>query len=141
MIAVDTNILLRYLLCPIDRNNPKWQVEKAQTLIRQASKVLILDIVIAEAEWVLESVFHCRRQQIHTLISTLATNSKFQFEDWAALNQALLDYKKYSQIDLSDCLIARRANNLGADMLYTFETGNILGALSVVTSITKHSHF
>ncbi len=56
MIGVDTNILLLYLLCPVDRNNPKWQVEKAQLLIRQASKVLILDVVIAEAEWVLESV-------------------------------------------------------------------------------------
>jgi len=137
MIAIDTNVLLRYLLEPVDQNNPKWQVQKAQDIINQTHKVFLSDIVIAESEWVLESVFNCNRKEIHLLIHTLANNSKFQFEDWKALNNALLDYKEYSKVDLSDCLIARRAANKGASTLYTFESIQKLGALPVATTIHR----
>ena len=137
LIAIDTNVLLRYLLELVDQNNPKWQIQKAQNIINQAHKVFLSDIVIAESEWVLESVFNCNRKEIHRLVHTVANNSKFQFEDWKALNTALLDYKEYNKVDLSDCLIARRAINKGANSLYTFESIQQLGALSVVTSITR----
>ena len=137
MIAIDTNVLLRYLLEPVDPNNPKWQVQKAQDIIKLASKVFLSDIVIAESEWVLESVFNCNRKEIHNLIYVLANNSKFQFEDWKALNSALIDYQTYNKVDLSDCLIARRAINKGASSLYTFESSQKLSALPIVTSITR----
>ena len=137
MIAIDTNVLLRYLFKPIDNNNPKWQVEIAEALINQADKVFISAIVIAETEWVLESVFDCTRHEIYTVIHELVSNSKFQFEDWSALNNALLDYNEYHAVDLSDCLIARHAQNQGATTLYTFEKENKLGMLPVVTSLKK----
>lgn len=137
MIAIDTNVLLRYLFKPIDSNNPKWQVEVAEALINQADKVFISAIVIAETEWVLESVFACTRQEIYTVIHELASNTKFQFEDWSALNNALLDYIEFHAVDLSDCLIARHAQNEGATTLYTFENEKKLGALPVVTSLKK----
>lgn len=78
-------------------------------------------IVLAETEWVLESLLACTREQTHSLIHTLASHTQFQFEDWAALNNALLDYIEFSQVDLSDCLIARCAQNAGASTLFTFE--------------------
>lgn len=137
MVAIDTNILLRYLFKLIDNNNPKWQVEVAEALIDQADKVFISAIVIAETEWVLESVFECNRQEIYTVIHELASNSKFQFEDWSALNNALLDYIENHAVDLSDCLIARNAQNQGATTLYTFENEKKLGILPVVTSLKK----
>ena len=111
MIAIDTNVLLRFLFKPVDNRNPKWQVEVAEALINKADKVFISSIVIAETEWVLESVFECNRQEIYSVIHELACNSKFQFEDWPALNSALLDYIEYNAVELSDCLIARRAQN------------------------------
>jgi len=64
MIAIDTNVLLRFLFKPIDTRNPKWQVDVAEAVINKADKVYISDIVIAETEWVLESVFECSRQEI-----------------------------------------------------------------------------
>jgi len=63
MIAIDTNVLLRFLFKPVDSNNPKWQVDTAEALINKAGKVFISSIVIAETEWVLESVFECNRQE------------------------------------------------------------------------------
>jgi len=39
MIAIDTNVLLRFLFKPIDTKNPQWQVDRAETIINQAEKV------------------------------------------------------------------------------------------------------
>jgi predicted nucleic-acid-binding protein len=137
MIAIDTNVLLRFLFKPIDSHNPKWQVDAAEAVINQADKVFIPSIVIAETEWILESVFKCTRQEIYSVIHDLASHSKFQFEDWSALKNALLDYIEYGQVELSDCLIARVAQNAGATTLFTFENEKKLGALPVVTTLKQ----
>lgn len=137
MIAIDTNVLLRYLFKPVDKQNPQWQVDVAESLINKAEKVYISHIVIAETEWILDSVFGCNRREIHTVIHELANNSKFHFDDWAALNKALLDYIEYKAVELSDCLIARCAQNKGAASLFTFENEKKLGALPVTTTLKQ----
>ena len=137
MIAIDTNILLRFLFKSVDAKNPQWQVDRAEAVINQADKVFVSSIVIAEMEWVLESIFQCRRKEIYSVLHELAGNTKFQFEDWAVLNRALLDYLEWSSVDLSDCLIARTAQKAGATTLYTFENEKKLGALPIVTSLKK----
>ena len=119
MIAVDTNVLLRYLIEPLDSRNPQWQVSAARQVIEKEEKVFISDIVIAEMEWVLDSVFELARADIIKLFQSLASNVRFCFEDWAALQAALIDYRENENTDLSDCLIARRACNHGAVTLYT----------------------
>ena len=140
MIAVDTNVLLRYLLEPLDSRNPQWQVLAARQVIEKEEKVFISDIVIAEMEWVLDSVFELARADIIKLFQSLANNVRFCFEDWAALQAALIDYRENENTDLSDCLIARRACNHGAVTLYTFEGQNRLGALPIVTTLTGETH-
>jgi predicted nucleic-acid-binding protein len=79
--------------------------------------------VIEEMEWVLKSIFELRRDEIATIIQTLANNQRFRFENWSVLQCALMDYRDYSKVDLSDCLIARKAKDQGAAILYTFESG------------------
>ena len=139
MIAVDTNVLLRYLLQPIDDSNPPWQTQKAIQVIHSAVSIFLSDVVLAETEWVMETVFGMNRADIHNALYELACHSRFLFEDWDALHCALMDYKTYSKVDFSDCLIARRASNEGATTLYTFEKENKLGAMPVVTSLsTRH---
>ncbi|MDP3839538.1 MAG: PIN domain-containing protein [Methylococcales bacterium] len=135
MIAVDTNVILRFLLKPIDSNNPKWQVEQAEDIINQADKVFISDIVLVEMEWILEGVFACSRKEICTLLRTLVNNTQFCFTDWATINCALLDYSEHSKVELSDFLIARQAKSIGATTLYTFESEKKLGGVSGVTCL------
>lgn len=48
MIAIDSNILLRYLL-----GDDKQQAEKADIIINGGEKVLITDVVLAEVLWTL----------------------------------------------------------------------------------------
>ncbi len=135
MIAVDTNVILRYLLQPLDASNPKWQVEQAIAIINQADKVFISDIVIVEMEWILEGVFGCSRREIYTLLHTLATHSKFCFSHWPVLCAALLDYIEHDKVELSDCLILRHAKQQGAVTLYTFENEKKLGGFKGATCI------
>ena len=137
MIAVDTNVLLRYLLEPIDSKNPSWQVVEAAKVIHQADDVFISDIVMVEIEGVLESVFELTTKEIAELMADLISNSKFKFEDWSAIQCALLDYRENSKIELSDYIIARHSNHIGCKTLYTFEKETKLGRLSIVTSLKK----
>lgn len=137
MIAVDANVLLRYLIEPLDTSNPSWQVLAAKETINNEHNVFISDIVIAELEWVLESVFECNPNEIHLVIQSLVNNTRFIFEDWSALQCALLDYQELTKVDLSDCIIARRAHNKGAKTLYTFEKESKLGGLNIATTLKK----
>ena len=86
-------------------------------------------------EWILETVFELASADIIKLFHSLTSNYRFCFEDWAALQGALIDYQENKHVDLSDCLIARKANSQGADTLYTFEGRSRLGALSIVTTL------
>jgi predicted nucleic-acid-binding protein len=139
MIAIDTNVLLRYLLEPLDQRNPHWQAIAARKVIERADEVFVSDIVLAELEWVLESAFELKRVEIAKLFQVLASNIRFCCEDWAALSCALMDYRDNSNVDLSDCLIARRANSRGARTLYTFENEKRLGALPIATTLNPSS--
>lgn len=127
MIAIDTNVLLRYLLEPSDPLIPNWQVIVAREIIDKANEVFISDIVLAEIEWVLESVFELSRSSIADIFQALTGNYRLRFEDWSALHCALMDYREKSTVDMSDCLIARRANSEGTVTLYTFENEKKLG--------------
>ena len=104
MIAVDTNVLLHYLLQPVDSHNPDWQTQKAVGLIHSADSVFLSDIVLAETEWVMETVFGITKNDICQMLHELACHTRFQFEDWDALHCALMDYKVHSKVDFSDCL-------------------------------------
>ena len=137
VIAVDTNVLLRYLLQPRDSRNPEWQNVAATQLIDRTERVFISDVVVAELEWVLEAVFSVERQDIAELVAALANNRRFQFEDWQALQRALMDYREYPGADLSDCLIVRRSVSCGASSLYTFEGEGKLGAVPGVTTLRR----
>jgi predicted nucleic-acid-binding protein len=140
MIAVDTNVLLRYLIEPLDSRNPNWQVRAAKATIDKSDTVFISDIVLVELEWVLEAVFDFKREEILFVFQGLASNYRFQFEDWRAVQRAMLDYQDHRHVELSDCLLAHRATQEGAETLYTFESGKGLGGLENVTSLKKNIH-
>jgi predicted nucleic-acid-binding protein len=134
MIAVDTNVLLRYLLQPQDHRNPAWQAQAAHELIHTADQVYISDTILAELEWVLEGVFQASRKAIIEVVSALVSHSRFVFDDWEAVYCAWLDYQEHPKVDLSDCLIAQRAIRRGLT-LHTFEGERKLGGLAGVKTL------
>jgi len=132
MIAIDTNVLLRYLI-----KDDQVQAEKSQKLINGSQKVLITDVVITETIWVLTGKrYQLPKDKIIDVIHALFAEKNIQFEDPQAVWCALKDYVnapsikvkgKTKQADFSDALIVNKAkrygqvNNIKVHPIYTFD--------------------
>ena len=134
MIAVDTNVLLRYLI-----KDNQVQAEKSQKLINGSQKVLITDVVISETIWVLTGKrYQLPKDKIVDVIHALFAEKNILFEDPQAVWCALKDYVnappikvkgKTKQADFPDALIINKAkrygqiNNIKVHPIYTFDKG------------------
>jgi predicted nucleic-acid-binding protein len=144
MIAIDTNVLLRYLL----DDDPK-QSKKASAVIRGSQKVLITDVVLVETIWTLKGKkYNQDKEGIVQVISALFEEPRICFEDGQSVWRALVDFKNAKSIkaggkqkvaDFPDALIINKAQfaskNLGAtlDCVYTFDVAaqELLGMKSL----------
>ena len=114
MIAIDTNVLLRYLL-----DDDKAQSKKASTIINGSEKILITDIVLVEAIWTLKGKkYKLDKEGIIQLINALFEEPNIIFEDGQSVWRALNDFRKskpvkvgnkYKTADFSDALIVNKA--------------------------------
>lgn len=132
MIAIDTNVLLRYLL-----DDDVNQSKKATSIITGKNKVLITDIVLTETIWTLKGKkYDLDKESIIKVINTLFAEPNIIFEDSQTVWRALSDYKqaksikvgnKRKEADFSDALIVNKAafvaNKLNdvLDGVYTFD--------------------
>ncbi len=132
MIAIDTNVLLRYLL-----NDDPAQSKKASNLIQGSKKILITDVVLVETIWTLKGKkYNQDKTAIIEVISTLFEEANIIFEDDQSVWRALVDFKnaklvkvggKQKTADFPDALIANKAQlvskNIGKTLecIYTFD--------------------
>ena len=132
MIAVDTNVLLRYLL-----DDDPGQSKKASSIIAGNSNILITDIVLTETIWTLKGKkYSLDKESIIKVINTLFSEPNIIFEDGQTVWRALNDYKqaktikvgnKRKEADFPDALIINKAlyvaNTLNEtlDGVYTFD--------------------
>ncbi len=133
MIAIDTNVLLRYLL-----DDDKTQSAKAQKLIRRYDKVLLTDAVLVETIWTLTGKrYNLDKDDICQVVSHLFEEPALCFEDnqtvWRALSgfrnvEPVKVGRKRKAADFADALIANKsrwvAENAGHPFqgLYSFDT-------------------
>jgi predicted nucleic-acid-binding protein len=119
MIGIDTNVLVRFLV-----RDDQRQFEKAQRLIkREASRgetVLVSQLVLLEAEWVLRSRYAVGKVGILRAFSGLLDSVEFTIEDEPSVEQALFLWKD-SSAEFADCLIGARHRNLGCRATATFD--------------------
>src|SRR5712691_9467843 len=105
MKAIDTNVLVRYLV----QDDPA-QGKKAAAYIEAAAnrdeQVLIGNIVLCETVWVLDSAYGCAKSEIEAAIEKLLQSSTFQFEAKDVVWAALEEYR-VARVDFADCLIGR----------------------------------
>ncbi|WDE06663.1 type II toxin-antitoxin system VapC family toxin [Thalassomonas viridans] len=132
MIAIDTNVLLRYLI-----QDDEAQAKKAVKLITGKQKVLVTDVVLTETIWVLKGKrYQLSKEKIVDVIHALFAETNIQFEDGQAVWCALKDYMnaapikvkgKTKQADFPDALIVNKAkrygqmNNMDVSPIYTFD--------------------
>ena len=119
MIAVDTNILVRFLVRDDD-----FQAEAVRKRFKQAEerreRLKIPLLVVLELIWVLESAYGKTRYEILDSIRDMRQMKVFEFEAVNVIEGMLDDGLKY-KADLSDILIARSAELQGCTSCITFD--------------------
>ena len=119
MIAVDTNIIVRFLV----RDDEK-QAEAARKRLRQAEekreRLLVPLLVVLELIWVLESAYDKTRVEILDSIRDMRQIPVFQFEADDVVERLLNDGQKH-KADLADILIANAAQAAGCEKGITFD--------------------
>ena len=118
MIALDTNVLIRYLT----RDNPE-QAEAARALLQGLTTNgpgFICREVVIEVVWVLERSYRFRRERIANIVVELVATDTLVIEDDNDVAQAAAVYRQGSA-DFSDLMILSAANRVGAQPLYTFD--------------------
>ena len=118
MIALDTNVLIRYLT----RDNPE-QAEAARALLQGLTTNgpgFICREVVIEVVWVLERSYRFSRERIANIVVELVATDTLVIEDDNDVAQAAAVYREGSA-DFSDLMILAAANRVGAQPLYTFD--------------------
>ena len=121
MKAVDTNVLLRYLV----QDDPA-QGRRAAAFIEGAAaaneQILIGNIVLCEMAWVLDSAYGHAKTEIASAIEKILQTSNFTFENKDIVRTALDEYRTLSKVDFADCLIGRIHKAFGCEPTATFDT-------------------
>lgn len=119
MAALDTNVLLRFLLA-----DDAAQTTAATALIRaagDAGETLYVPVSVAlELEWVLRSRFKMDRAAVVRTFAALLETVELRFADAGAVEWALTQYEETSA-DFGECMHAALAALAGETPLWTFD--------------------
>lgn len=132
MIAVDTNVLLRYLL-----KDESAEEAKARRIIWGTVQVLVTDVVLVEALWSLKGPkYRASKEDLLSVVEGLFREPNIRFEDAPTVWWALQDYQtaegvksggKRRNADFADALIVNKARFVAhatedpLDGVYTFD--------------------
>jgi predicted nucleic-acid-binding protein len=118
MIAIDTNVLLRFF----QLDNDLQQAKLAQAFIRRHAPVFLNHMVIVEFVWTCRRVFKMERMAIHMRLEAIAESTEFEIENPALFDGALHGYGKIKS-DFADWLIAASNLQQGCEATFTFDQG------------------
>jgi predicted nucleic-acid-binding protein len=118
MIAIDTNILIRFLV-----GDDRKQMAQASELLERYSKdsrIFINQIVLCEVVWVLLGAYKFSKDEVAKTIENLLMTEAFEIESRQEIWDALLDYRAASS-DFADCLIGRKNKSNGCSSTFSFD--------------------
>ena len=114
MRAVDTNVLVRL----VTRDDAK-QVAAAEDFVARGAWVPHL--VLAEATWVLTSVYERGPEEIATAVEMLLNHQHLTLQDSDAVAAAVESFRKRPALGFSYCLVLEVARKAGHVPLGTFD--------------------
>jgi predicted nucleic-acid-binding protein len=117
VIAIDTNVLLRYLL-----EDDPVQSTKAAKLIGDNRTVLVTDVVLVETIWTLKGrKYQLDKPELISVLKALFQEPNIRFEDGQATWVALDQYRKSNGADFADALIVNKAKLTASKLNEVFE--------------------
>ena len=118
MIALDTNILLRFLV-----RDDEGQTRAATALLHELTVEepgYISREVAVELAWTLKNHYGFRRERIATTFNDLLASAAFELEAASDVSRAVREFRR-GGADFPDRMIAAAARRAGALPLYTFD--------------------
>ncbi len=119
MKAIDTNLVIRFLVNDDDRQTAKVLALFQRTESRGEQLLVSLPVVL-ETIWVLESSYGCARSVILDALEQLTLTPVFKFEVLERVKE-FLRRARDSTLDLDDVLIGLTAQDLGCETTLTFD--------------------
>lgn len=126
MIAVDTNVLLRYLL-----HDDEAQAPRADAVFGAGETVLITDVVLVETVWTLAGrKYRLVKAELVAVLERLFSEPNVRFEDDRVVWRALQAYRNAASAKgagFADALIVFKAQRTAMDSgealtgVYTFD--------------------
>lgn len=131
MIAVDTNILVRYAV-----NDDPIQSQQAKAVLKNTELIFVSKTTLLEFEWVLRSAYRLTRESILHSILTICGLPNLTVENAWQVVQACELYSK--GLDFADALHYCSANN-SIENFYTFDQKFIKSGKLLNLKISKPS--
>ena len=112
-VAVDTNVLLRFLLA-----DEPVQHEEAVRILKAAERVIIPIVALCEAAWVLSRTYGLSRSEIGEMVRALTSVDSVEYDvELVEAGLVLLD----AGGDFADGVIARQGQLRRSDLFVSFD--------------------
>ncbi len=124
---VDTNILIRHLT-----GEPPELAALASACLTTAEDLVLVDLILAEAVYVLESYYRTPRSQIADVLRALLALPSIRAQGRPLLIRALEVYE-VDRLDFADAYLVACAESTGVGAVASFDRG--IDRISTVTRI------
>lgn len=119
MIALDTNVLVRFLV-----EDDKAQSAKAAKLVARAvsedEPLFVSELVVCETVWLLLAAYRVSRAEVGEILGRLLMAAHLRFNDVDRLSRALEAFIA-GKGDFADYLIREQARTAGCENVATFD--------------------
>jgi predicted nucleic acid-binding protein len=112
---VDSNILVRHLT-----GDPPDQARRATAFLQAGQNLVLVDLVVAEVVYVLESVYEVERERVAELLRAVIGFPAVLVSDEALLFRTLELYEQY-RIQFAESYLAACAELSGAGTVASFD--------------------
>lgn len=114
---VDSNVLLRHLT-----GEPPGQAKRATAFLRETESLILVDIVVAEVVYVLESVYDVAPGRVAELVRAILAFDPVIVANPALLLRALELYEEH-RIHFAESYLAACAELTGVGVVASFDRG------------------
>lgn len=114
---LDTNVLVRHLT-----GDPPDQATRATAYLRRAEALLLPDLILAEAAYVLESFYEAPRAQVAEALRAVLAFPAIRVVDAELLLRAVEVYDTH-RLDIADAYLVASAERTGVGEVATFDRG------------------
>ena len=112
---VDSNVLVRHLT-----GDPPDQARRATALLRDAEELILVDLVVAEVVYVLESVYAVERERVAELVRAIVGFPPVVVPDRLLLLRSLEIYEQH-RIHFAESYLAACAEATGVGVVASFD--------------------